>query len=163
MNRIGNYLGAFLMTLVLVLSVNLASAQKHGDRSGKENLGKRGEKMCEMLNLTEIQKASYDKIKLDVDKKSIALDNKLGELKAKKRTLMSADNIDKKAVDNNIKEMSDVKEQKQLLRANQMIELRKILTEEQKVKFDKMHSREGRNKGNSKMHCVEGNDKACKK
>jgi Spy/CpxP family protein refolding chaperone len=164
MKTIGKYLGAFLVVVALISSVNTASAQRHGDSQCGQHIGKKGHKMCEMLGLTGTQKTSIDNIKLRVDKKVLVIDNKLGELRAKKRTLMTSENIDRKAVENNIKAMSNLREKKQILRANQMIDIRKTLTPKQKLMFDKHHSRKSCKEGRKGNHKAghKGHGRSCK-
>jgi len=132
-----------MMTTILASSFTIASAQKgrqcqHDGKRAHKECKLDNKKVCDRLNLTDYQKAKFEKIKLEGDKKVIPLKNELNELSARKRTLMSATNIDKKAVNKVIKDMSAKREQIQLIRTEQHISMRTELTEKQKVMWDKM-------------------------
>ena len=143
MRNLKKYLGIIMMTTILASSFTIASAQKgrqcqQDGRRAHQECTLNNQKGCEMLDLTDNQKAKFEKIKLEGDKKVIPLKNELNELSARKTTLMSASKIDKKAVNKVIKEMSAKREQIQLIRTEQHISMRNELTENQKVMWDKM-------------------------
>ncbi len=92
------------------------------------------------MNLTEEQQASLKKLRLEKLKTVTPLKNKLNELRARKHTLMSANQINNREVNKIIDQMADIKEDIAKANIKQKIEMRKLLTEEQKAMFGKgMH------------------------
>lgn len=130
------------MSVVLSSSLSIVSAQ-HNTESSSKKMNKehkmKDKSYCGKLNLTEDQQKKFDKFKLDGEKKILPIKISLNELKAKKQTLMSAPTVDKKEVNKIIKEMNDKKEQIQLIRTEQHINMRNILTEEQRKRWDKIN------------------------
>lgn len=134
MKTIGKYLGAILLTAVLATSVNTASAQKY--MNSKECTMRNNNAMCKKLNLTAEQEASFKKINLQCSKNVLPLKNKLNELKAKQRTLMTVDNVNRTAVINVVQEICSNMKEIYIIRTNRTIDLRNLLTDEQKMIFD---------------------------
>jgi len=165
MKTIGKYLGAFALTAILMTSFTNANAQKC-DKKGehKQCQVNNNHKMCKHLNLTDAQTASFKKLKLEGDKKITPLKNKLNELHAKKRTLMSANNADKKAINRVITDMSSAREKIQKIRTTQRIEMRKLLNDEQRVMWDKKACNHKNKKGHKscKGHKDHKGHKSCK-
>ena len=94
------------------------------------------------MNLTEEQQEAFKNLRLEKLKTVNPLKNKLNELRAKKHSLMSAEKISNNEVNNIIDEMSNIKEQIAKANIKQRVEMKKLLTEEQKMMFDKkMHAR----------------------
>jgi len=95
-----------------------------------------------VMNLTEKQQEAFKNLRLEKLKTVNPLKNKLNELRAKKHSLMSAEKINSKEVNKIIDSMSNIKEKIAKANIKQKIEMRKLLTEEQKMMFDrKMHSK----------------------
>jgi Spy/CpxP family protein refolding chaperone len=134
MKTIGKYLGAILLTAVLATSVNTVSAQKH--MNNKECAMNQKKMMCKKLNLTAEQEASFKKINTDVNRKILPLKNKLNELKARQRTLMTVDLVNRAAVIDVVEDICSTMKELYIIRTNKTIDLRNLLTEEQKMKFD---------------------------
>lgn len=137
MRIIGKYLGAIALTTLLMTSFTSANAQKCNKDGNKNHCTINNNKMCTKLNLTDSQTASFKAIKLKGDKQITPLKNKLNELHAKKRTLMSADKADKASIEKVIREMNSTRVKVQLIRTSQHLEMRKLLNDEQKVMWDK--------------------------
>ena len=132
------------------LSVNAQRGQQDDQRRGRraqmDQRGLRGQ-MREMIpNLTEEQKGKMKALRLDMQKSKLPIENELREKKARMRTLSTADNPDMKAINKLIEEMGDLKVKLGKLKASHHQEVRKQLTEEQRVFFDshsqqRMHKR----------------------
>lgn len=150
MKAIGKYLGTILLTAVLATSVNTVSAQKHMNR--KECTMQNKKAMCKKLNLTAEQEASFKKINLQSSKNVLPLKNKLNELKAKQRTLMTVDNVNRTAVVNVVQEICSVMKEIYIIRTNRTIDLRNLLTDEQKMIFDNRKGNHKHGKGNGRKH-----------
>jgi len=100
------------------------------------------------LNLTAEQKEAFKQGMMATQKKLQPLRNELGELKARQRTLMTAESPDLNAIDKNIEKMGDLKAEMEKIQSRQRIEMRSKLTDEQRLKFD-MHRGEMRQHGDS--------------
>lgn len=113
----------------------------HGKCQENMRKGACGTSGC-MINLTEEQQAAFKNIRLEKLKTVNPLKNKLKELQAKKHTLMSAEKINSRDINKIIDQMSNIKENIAKANIKQRIEMRKHLTAEQKMMFDKkMHGR----------------------
>ncbi len=91
-------------------------------------------------NLTEDQIAKIKELRIANLKEVKNLQNQLGELTARERTLSTADKADIKAIDANIDEISKVKGNIMKSRAHLKQQIRALLTEEQRLFFD-LHSK----------------------
>lgn len=149
-----------LIALMLLLGT-LSYAQPNaggngykGDQRGKRGNMEQGDclrkdRMAAYLDLTEEQQTKIDALKLSHQKKVLHLKNELNEKKAKLRTLQTAEVSDMKAINSIIDEIGTIKTKMAKEQAAHHQEIRKILTEEQRIKFD-MHqgNRGGYGNGN---------------
>ncbi|QIA06731.1 Spy/CpxP family protein refolding chaperone [Draconibacterium halophilum] len=94
---------------------------------------------------TEEQQEKMKELRLKSTKAIQPLRNELNELRAKQRTLTTAEKADMKAIEDNIEKMAAIQVDIQKIRAKQHQEIRSMLSEEQRIKFDEMKSR--RDKG----------------
>lgn len=95
------------------------------------------------LNLTDDQKSKMKEIRLDLMKTSKPLKDQLRELKAKHQTLSTAEKVDMKALENNIREMGKLKVEMSVLKAKSHQSVRSLLSEEQRFMFDEMKEHHG--------------------
>lgn len=146
-----------LSTLVLC-SVSLM-AQGYGrgncDGNGPRSKGfqqgmQRGERMEEFLELSDDQKTKIETLRVAHQKEMLPLKNELGEKQAKMQTLASAENADMKSINALIDEMSVIKTKMAKMRAAHKQDVRKLLSPEQRVKFDSK-SRQGRGKNHRQV------------
>jgi Spy/CpxP family protein refolding chaperone len=106
-----------------------------------QHKGYRANGKC-VMNLTEKQQEAFKNLRLEKLKTVNPLKNKLNELRATKHSLMSAEKINNREINKVIDNMSDIKEKIAKANIRQRVEMRKLLTEEQKMIFDKkMHGR----------------------
>lgn len=126
-----------VMIIALMAAVGTVFAQQQtrqqGERRQQSELRGHGQAG---LDLSEEQKTKASELKLGMQKMSLPLKNQLGENKAKLRTLTTADQADMKAINKLIDENADINAELQKLRAANHQDFRKILTEEQRIKFD---------------------------
>ncbi len=117
---------------------NCPKQNKSEGMQGRHGQGQfnKGEEMMAHLNLSDEQKTKIEDLKLEHQKKMLPLRNQLNEKMAKMKTLETAFPADMKAIDALIDEMSGVRTQMAKERAAMHQEVRKILTEEQRIKFD---------------------------
>lgn len=88
-------------------------------------------------NLSKEQAESIKKLQLATEQKSFQLENVLREKEARLKTLTSEDNPDAKAVLKTVDEIGDLNTQILKLKVNNSLEIRKLLTPEQKLDFDR--------------------------
>lgn len=88
------------------------------------------------LKLTDDQKAKIKEIHMASYKEMKALQNQMGELKAKQHTLTTADKADMTAINANIDEITKVQSKMMKIRASNHQQIRSLLTDEQKMIFD---------------------------
>ena len=133
-----------LATVIIGIS-NLALAQRgDGPRQQRRHMSFDGqgmgwERMAERLDLTEAQQDQLNTMRLAFHEETLPLKNELREKKARMRTLTTAKEADMKAINQVAEEMG-------VLRTNMMKkhlahrqEVRKILTDEQRIIFDSHH------------------------
>ena len=131
------------LTLVALFAINAVQAQRP-DR-GQRNMQPRDrinrhELMAERFNnfFTEEQQEQVKSIRLETAKQVQPLRNELRELQAHQQTLSTSDKPDMKAIYQNIDEMTEVQGNIRKIMAKQQQDIRSLLTEEQKLKFDAM-------------------------
>lgn len=94
---------------------------------------------------TEEQQEKIKELRLESSKEIQPLRNELNELRAKQQTLTSAEKADLNAINKNIDQMADVQAKIQKIQAKQQQEIRSMLDDEQRIKFDEMKTRRDRN------------------
>lgn len=152
-----------ILGLVLLLSMAI-SAQPYGNKNSKcqgqktnncdqgQQKFKKHERMVTYLELTEEQQTKMEAQRLAVQKTMLPLKNELNEKKARMRTLSSTENADMKAINSLIDDMGTIKTKMAKIRAEHHQEVRKMLTEEQRIKFDSNAGNRGQHKKGRRMH-----------
>ena len=125
-------LAAGLMTLMGATYAQPGEGYR-GERNKQREVRQRGHAS---LELTHEQQAKAEALKLNMQKAALPLKNELGENRAKMRTLSTAENPDMKAINKLIDNNAGLRADLEKLRAANHQEFRKMLTEEQRVKFD---------------------------
>ena len=127
-----------MMTITLMfLVINLVNAQqgpRNGNRQG-QGYGQ-GYGLEQGLNLSDEQQETMKTIRLKLQKDVMPVRNKLGENKAKLRTLTTSETVDMKAVNKLIDNNGQLSANIAKLRAANHQEIRKMLTDEQRILFD---------------------------
>ena len=88
-------------------------------------------------SLTSKQKEAIKAIRVKTEKETKPLHDQLSELMAHHRTLVTAEKSDMAAINASIEKMGDLKISLEKTEAAQQQEIRKLLTEEQRIKMDK--------------------------
>ena len=128
-------LSTLILTIVLSTAsigfVTSAHAQQHGGM-GKMHKTGGGWKS----SLTTEQQNQLATLKLDYKKKKYPLKTQIKQIRVDLALLITADKPNQNAINKKIDAIVDLKSQKMRLKANHKIAVRKILNEEQRVKFD---------------------------
>lgn len=95
---------------------------------------------CKMFDLTDAQDKQIEELRTAQMQNMVNSHNQIKLKEAELTVLQSAEKVDMKAVEAKIKEIGAVKTEMQVERANMHNEVRNILTDEQKVKFDMHHA-----------------------
>jgi Spy/CpxP family protein refolding chaperone len=115
---------------------------KHGQRKGMQGQ----QDMSGMKDLTQEQKDKMKELRLQQMKTMTQYSNQLGEYNARLKTLTTGDDVKLKDVDKLIDKMGKVKLEMAKYRLSHRMDVRALLTDEQKVMFD-MHAMKGRHEG----------------
>lgn len=152
------------IVLALVMLVSLSANAQQGKQnqlkagtqvSNQKNCTQNGKKGFN-LDLSEEQKTQMETLRFSLQKSMLPLKNELGEKKAKMKTLSTAEKADMKAINTLIDEMGAIKTQMAKQKASHKQEVRKILTEEQRIIFDSHKGRKGKGKGNCQANARGG-------
>lgn len=144
----------FLMMLMMPMSL-MAQEKHQGKPDGCEN-----PKIETMPGMTAELQAKIDALRITHLTEMKDLENKMGELRARQRTLTTTDAYDAKAVNANIDEITKLENQMMKKQAAHHQEVRSLLNPEQRLWFDTHggrgpgHGRE-RGQGPEKEHCKE--------
>ena len=136
-------IGLVAILLALATAGSMAQRPRGGMGQGNGNNGKAvgpansAGFICNNIpDLTEEQKLAIQKIRLEQKKEALTAKTELDAKRVKLQTLIASDNPDKAAIDKLIDEMGAIKANMQKKHAVNMIEIRKLLSEEQKIYFD---------------------------
>ncbi|MBO6622861.1 MAG: periplasmic heavy metal sensor [Balneola sp.] len=111
-------------------------------RDGLQGQMRRGpQTMLAKLDLSEDQKEKIKGIMLEGKQESLPLENQLREKRARLRTLSSGDTYDVAALNKVVDEMSALQASIKKIHIAKKGEIRALLNDEQKIKFDTMPDR----------------------
>ena len=128
------YAGTLLLALLMVTALD---AQR---RSGGRALGPDGDRQgygyrSAWLELSDEQQEELSTLRTEHYKEITPLKNKMAELRARERTLLSEEDVDMKAVEKNIDEQTDLINKMRKLQTGHQLNVKKILTDEQVMKM----------------------------
>jgi Spy/CpxP family protein refolding chaperone len=89
-----------------------------------------------LSGLTDEQRARIRDIQLNARKRMLPVDNQLNEKRARLQTLSTGETIDRNAAKKVIREISDLQAERMTIRWETRQEVRSVLTDEQKIRFD---------------------------
>lgn len=128
------FAGAFLLGLLMITAINAQPRQ--GDRGlGTGGAGEGKAHRLEALQLSDKQEEALTALRSDHYKEITPLRNKMIELKARERTLLSEESVDMKAIEKTIDEQTDLMNSMKKLQAKHQLAFRNILTDEQVMKL----------------------------
>lgn len=107
------------------------------------------------LDLTDEQKEQIEEIRFETQKAVLPIQNELREKQAQLRTLTTGEDADFGKAQDVVREIGDLKTELQLIQLSTREEVRSLLTEEQRLKFDTMGNKLKRmNRAQKDAKCV---------
>ena len=136
----------FALTFIFATTADMFAQPGHwsgkGYKQGWQNDGYKC--YClKMLDLTEEQQEKIDELRLQCMKNNTSITNKMMEKKARLKTLTTADDIDMKAINATIDEITGLKSQFMKNKVATKMDVRNLLTDKQKIMFDKQRMGKG--------------------
>jgi len=126
--------GALLFGILISTAVSAQShrqgGQGHGAREGYNGMYRHAS-----LDLTEEQQTEITTLRTAHYKAITPLKNKMVELKARERTMLSEETVDMKAVNKTIDEQTDLTNKMRKLQVEQQVAVKSLLTDEQVMKM----------------------------
>ena len=123
-------------------------------RNANRNFQKPGQNFQERspmaLDLTDEQTEQLKEVWLQHTKNTLEIKNKLGVLVAEYKGLITGDDQDLKEIDKNIDERQSLRSDLMKMNSRNRLEVRDLLTDEQKIMFDSRKSNGKQFKGNQK-------------
>jgi Spy/CpxP family protein refolding chaperone len=117
--------------LLMATAVNAQSPRQGGRGNGFYRPGDGREMQRMRLDLSDEQQEQLTALRTEHYKAVTPLRNKMAELKARERTLLSEENVDMEAVNKNIDEQTAVENSLKKLQAEHQVAVKKVLTDEQ--------------------------------
>lgn len=140
--------------LMIVAILMMAPITMLAQERGQGQREQKKDRLAEVLELTDDQKTKIESIHTAQMKESLQLRNQLNEHKAKLQTLRTSDDADLKEINRTIDDMTEVQASMMKAREASHQEVRGLLNEEQRVKFDSMSAlradRKGRGEGQAR-------------
>ena len=129
-----------LMVTVLILPVLEGTAQtrQRGERGAERQHAQVRRQMdgTRLSDLTDEQQSKMKDLRLDMQKRILPQQNKIGEYDAKLRTLASVEQADLKAINKVIDSKTEALAKVMKIKAENHQKIRSVLTEEQRIVFD---------------------------
>lgn len=129
-------------------SINAQNPNGRGTGQNGRGMGPNGQgdgtRMKQMLDLTDEQEEEINTLKLEHYKIMKPFKAEMGELKAKKKNLLSQDAVDVKAVNRVIDQQTELSNKMQKNQVKHTLAFREILTEEQQMLLDQKRRHAGR-------------------
>jgi len=122
------------------------------ERPNREMLQKHKQCVMRIPDLTDAQKEQIEKLRTEHLKTVLPLRNKMGELRAELRTLSTAENASMNEINQKIDEIGNIKTQMMKAQAAHRQQVRSLLSEEQRLKFDTHRRPKGQGRHKGKQH-----------
>ena len=126
--------GALLLGFLVLTAVN-AQSRQGGRGQGSYGTGDRMGHGLAWLELTEAQQEEITSLRTQHYKEITPLRNKMAELKARERTLLSEESVDIKAIEKTIDEQTDLMNKMRKLQTKHQLAIKSQLTDEQVMKL----------------------------
>jgi Spy/CpxP family protein refolding chaperone len=125
-----------LLLIVVATALSLAQVMR-GPMA--QRFGERHEALIKELKLTEAQETQMQKLRIELMKKQTQLRSRVQTLRLDSKELFLADKIDRKAIESNVKAVTDAQEQMKLNFIDHWFAVNQILTPDQQ-KIWKKHA-----------------------
>lgn len=135
---------SIFMLLLFCSSIVTARSHSHGMRSG--------ERMMAMLELSDEQAEKIEAIHLKASKSTLPLMSKMKIKEAELDELMVAEKPNRNAIIKKIQELESLKSEFKILNTLKRLDVRDLLTEEQRIKFDHMRMSRGPGRPGMERH-----------
>ncbi len=137
-----------VLVAALLLSINLGVMAQQGNGRGNGS-GFQNWNNCENIpDLTEDQQSQIKTLRTAHWKDMQNFRNELGEKRARMQTLRTADKVNMDEINDLIEEMGTIRTNKQKNSVAHHMDVRKLLTDDQKVYFDSHSGNRGAGMGN---------------
>lgn len=139
-----------LIAIAIFLGTSINAQNPNGRGMGQDGrgMGPKGQGdgtyMKQMLDLTGEQEEQIKALKLEHYKAMKPFKAEMGELKARKKNLMSQEEVDVKAVNKVIDQQTDIMSKMQKNQVTHTLAFREILTDEQQMLLDQKRKHAGR-------------------
>ena len=127
-----------LAPILCLLAISLSDAQPQRER------GHRGPNMAMMfegLKLDEDQRAAIETIRIETGKKKARKRADIEVARLELQAMMGADEPERKKIHAQIEKIAGLEAQMRILEVDQQLDIRKLLTAEQRRRFEHMHMR----------------------
>jgi Spy/CpxP family protein refolding chaperone len=143
---------SFALLLMLALGVNAQPGNQVTGPGMKNHMPIKAprQEMAKALNLTNEQKEASKKIMLASHKEIQPVRNEIGEVTAHMKTLISADKPDFAAIDKSIEKIGALKTEVAKIALKSRLEIRALLTDEQRMKAEGMKAKAKQSMGQKK-------------
>jgi Spy/CpxP family protein refolding chaperone len=125
-----------LILIALVISLPMMAFAQQGPRECRGM-------MMEQLDLTDEQQTQVQELRLEHQKEMITIKDEMHSLRTQMKLLMTEDRPSTSEIETIAGKIGAAARNIALAKANHKMEVRKLLTDEQKVKFDTMTLRHG--------------------
>jgi Spy/CpxP family protein refolding chaperone len=122
--------GVLLLGFLMITAVN-AQNRQGGRGQGYNDSEKSYGHQFAKLELSDEQKTEITSLRTEHYKEITPLKNKMAELKARERTLLSEESVDMKAVNKTIDEQTDLMNSMRKFQVEQQVAVKSLLTDEQ--------------------------------
>jgi Spy/CpxP family protein refolding chaperone len=150
--------GLCVLVTLMTYGLNAQSPRPGGRGAGPYGQGNESMAGYFGLDLTEEQQEAMKTLRAENYKTIKPLKNKMVELKARERTLLSEETVDMKAVYKVIDEQTELSNKMRKIQVAHKVEVKEILTDEQIMKLEQRRnfSKHRRLKGDSMRRGLEG-------
>ncbi len=136
----------FALTFIFATTADMFAQPGHWSGKGYKHGWQNDGYKCyclKMLDLTEEQQEKIDELRLQCMKNNSSIKNKMMEKMARLKTLTTADDIDMKAINATIDEITGLKSQLMKNKVANKMDIRNLLTDKQKIMFDNQRMKKG--------------------
>jgi Spy/CpxP family protein refolding chaperone len=120
---------AFMLASILLVGTGSALAQPPTDEDMPQ--APHSKPLIGRLNLNDQQKKQVEQLRFDMQKQLIGVRSRLQTARLELRQLLSADNLDKVAIEKKMNEIAQIRVQKESVRLDHWFQVNKLLTPEQ--------------------------------